>query len=143
MNALSHAVVAAKLENLEALISHVAESARDAGFDSKRISELQIAAEEALVNVMSYAYESEGGDVDVACGPTEHDRFMIEISDKGAPFDPLSAVEPDTSADVTERKIGGLGILLIRKLMDEVRYRHEDGKNILTLLIRKGRNPGD
>jgi serine/threonine-protein kinase RsbW len=138
METLSQAVVPAKLENLEALVAHIAGSAEEAGFDPKRISEMQIAAEEALVNVMNYAYGSEAGDVRVVCGPTGDNRFIIEIADSGTPFDPLSVAEPDTSADVSERRIGGLGILLIRKLMDEVRYRREDGKNVLPLVVIGG-----
>lgn len=137
MGEFSHVKTAASLENLEELVAHVSGSARDAGLDTKRISEIQIATEEALVNVMSYAYGSGQGEVEVACGAAGADDFVIEITDGGEPFDPLSMAEPDTSADVFERKIGGLGILLIRKLMDEVRYRREGGRNILTMVARK------
>jgi serine/threonine-protein kinase RsbW len=135
MDTLSRVAVPARLENLESLIDHISGRAQEAGFDPKRISEIQIAAEEALVNVIHYAYESEPGDVEVACGPAGNGRFIIKITDSGAPFDPLSVAEPDTCADVSERKIGGLGILLIKKLMDEVEYRREEGKNILTLVV--------
>jgi serine/threonine-protein kinase RsbW len=138
MDTLSHVVFPAKLEHLETLVDYISGRARDAGFDSKRVSEMQIAAEEALVNVMHYAYGSEEGGVEVACGPNDSTQFIIEIADSGVPFNPLSMAEPDTSADVSHRKIGGLGILLIKKLMDEVRYRHEEGRNILTLVAHRG-----
>ncbi len=136
-----HVVMPARLENLEALVAHVAECARGAGFDPKKISEVEIAAEEALVNVVNYAYQGEAGNVRVGCSLEEGDRFVIEIKDSGIPFDPLSQADPDISSDVLHRKIGGLGIFLIRKLMDDVSYRYDKGENVLTLEIRKGRGP--
>jgi serine/threonine-protein kinase RsbW len=142
MGSLSRAVVPAKLENLESLVDHIAGNASQAGLDAKRVSEIQVAAEEALVNVISYAYGSGEGEVEVTCGPDESDQFVIDVVDGGVPFDPLLAAEPDTSLDVSERKIGGLGILLIRKLMDEVFYRRDAGRNILTLVVRK-RGPAE
>ena len=138
MSTLSHAVLPARLESLEALIAHVSTCAARAGVDPKRVSEIEIASEEALVNVFNYAYVEGPGDVEVACGLKDEDHFVIRISDSGIPFNPLAQTEPDVSADVSHRRIGGLGILLIKKLMDEVRYGYIEGKNVLTLIIRKG-----
>ena len=61
----------------------------------------------------------------------------MEITDQGMPFDVLSLPDPDTTPDIMERKIGGLGVYFIRKLTDEVSYRREDGRNILRLLLRR------
>jgi len=138
MDTLSRVVLPAKMENLEALLSFVAQCAGEAGFDPKKISEMEIAAEEALVNVFHYAYEVQAGNIEVACGLEDSEKFVIELADSGVPFDPLSRAEPDISTGVTDREIGGLGILLIRKLMDDVRYRRASEKNILTLVMRKG-----
>jgi serine/threonine-protein kinase RsbW len=138
MDTLSRVTLPAIMENLEALVAFVARCAEEAGFDPKKISEMEIAAEEALVNVIHYAYEAGTGDIEVACGLEDNEKFVIEMADSGIPFDPLTRAEPDISTGISDREIGGLGILLIRKLMDDVRYRHSSGKNVLTLLMRKG-----
>jgi serine/threonine-protein kinase RsbW len=63
--------------------------------------------------------------------------MIIEIIDSGVPFDVTSLTDPDLTADVGERKIGGLGIFLVKKMVDEVKYRREIDRNILTLTIKK------
>ena len=116
----------------------VVTSARDAGFPPKRVQEVELAVEEALVNIINYAYpDQENGDVEVSCGLDDQGRFLIEIRDKGIPFDAESHSDPDLNANITERKVGGLGIFLIRKMVDEMRYQREGEENVLTLVIRK------
>lgn len=113
-------------------------SARDAGFPAKRVQEMELAVEEALVNIINYAYpHQEDGDVEVTCGLEDQGRFLIEIRDKGIPFDVESHSDPDSKANIVERKVGGLGILLIRKMADEMRYQREAEENVLTLVILK------
>jgi serine/threonine-protein kinase RsbW len=142
MDVISHVTAPAQLENLEDLVAFVSKCAREGGLDQKRISEIEIATEEAFVNVISYAYKEAGraGEIAVSCGFENGDNFLIEVTDSGMPFNVLSAADPDTSSDISDRKIGGLGIFLMKKLMDEVRYRYEGGKNVLTLVIH--RSPG-
>ncbi len=65
------------------------------------------------------------------------DAMVLEISDSGSPFDVLSLADPDTTSDIMERHIGGLGIHFIRKLSDNVSYRRENGRNILRLVFRR------
>ena len=116
----------------------VVTSARDAGFPPKRVQEMELAVEEALVNIINYAYpDQENGDVEVTCGLDDQGRFLIEIRDKGIPFDAESQSDPDLNANIAERKVGGLGIFLIRKMADEMRYQREGEENVLTLVIRK------
>ena len=79
------------------------------------------------------------GDVEVICKLDPQDRLIIEILDSGVPFDMLSLGEVDTTADISERKVGGLGIFLIRKLMDDVQYQHEGPKNVLSLIVNKSK----
>jgi len=127
-----------RLENLEAFMTFVVASAEDAGFPAKRVHEVELAVEEALVNIINYAYpDRENGDVDVQCGLDDQGRFIIEIRDKGVPFDVGAHSDPDLNANFAERKIGGLGIFLIRKMADEMHYRREGQENILTLIILK------
>ena len=129
----------ARLENLRRFKESVADCVSTEGFDQKRIQEIELALEEALVNIFNYAYPEEAGDVEVNC-KIENGQFIIEIIDAGIPFDMTSLSDPDLTADVDERKIGGLGIFLLKKMVDEVRYRREKDQNILNLIIKKGKD---
>ena len=124
----------AVLENLEPMIEFILDHAGKAGFSGEPASQLRLASEEALINVIRYAYPGGAGAVEVACGPADGGRgILIEISDSGIPFDPLSLPVPDTNLPLEQLKIGGLGIFMIRKIMDRVLYRRDGGRNVLTL----------
>ena len=126
----------AKLENLQKFMNSISDCARTEGFGQKRIDEIELALEEILVNIFNYAYPKSPGDVEVNC-KLETGRLIIEIIDSGIPFDVTSLTDPDLTADVGERKIGGLGIFLVKKMVDEVKYRREEDRNILTLTVKK------
>ena len=126
----------AKMEHLEELVQFVRRCAGEQGFPEKRARQIELASEEALVNVIRYAYPGEmEGDVTARCGMASAIRFVIEIMDKGIPFQPADVKAPDLTAGIAERKIGGLGIYLMNKMVDEVLYRREGGTNILTLTV--------
>jgi sigma-B regulation protein RsbU (phosphoserine phosphatase) len=128
----------AMIEHLERFLGFVSEHAKEQGFTSDMLKKIELASEEALVNVINYAYpDKHAGEVEVSCGLDDNNRFVIEIMDSGTPFNPLSLSEPNLTEDVSERPIGGLGIHLIKKMMDEVDYRREGNNNILTLIISK------
>ena len=93
-----------------------------------------MAAEEAIVNVINYAYGENEGNIEVVC-ISEDDRFIIKIVDSGSPFNLLSHKDPDIYMDMSERAIGGLGIYLIKKLVDYIEYKRENESNIVTLVI--------
>ena len=100
------------------------------------IFKVNLVLDELWVNVVHYSGAT--GDVEVSLD-TDADEVRLEIADDGRPFDPLSeAVEPDLDAALEERPIGGLGIFLVREMMDELHYRREDGKNRLAMVKRKG-----
>ncbi len=139
MDVLFALALPAKLESLERLMGSISDCAKAQGFDQKRISEIELAAEEALVNVFNYSYPGQTGEVEVICR-AEGDCFTIEIIDSGIPFDMTSLSDPDVTLSTEERRIGGLGVFLIKKVMDEVRYRREDDRNILDLIIRKAKD---
>jgi serine/threonine-protein kinase RsbW len=130
--------LSADLKNLERLTSFVAGCARGQGITGERDVDIQIAVEEAFVNICSYAYVGGRGEVEVNCS-SEGDSFVIEIIDSGVPFDITALEDPDVMADISERKVGGLGGLLIRKLMDRAVYRREGNKNILSLTVQHNR----
>jgi len=128
--------IPAKLENLESMLQFIRNGAEQQGFSGKEINKIQVAAEEALVNVISYAYPDDGGDVEIRCNAKGAEGLVIEIIDWGIPFDPLSLSEPDIEAPPEEREVGGLGIHIMRNIMDEVSYKREGDRNILTLVKR-------
>ncbi|MFO7985648.1 MAG: ATP-binding protein [Desulfatiglandaceae bacterium] len=125
----------AELDHLEGLIAFVRDSARAAGFAPNRIREIELATEEALVNIFRYAYPEATGMVRVNC-PMEGGRlFAVEITDNGIPFNSLDFPDPDMSADLDDRHIGGLGVFLMKKLTNDHTYRRKGNQNILTLVF--------
>ena len=133
---MAKTTIPAKLENLKSMLQFIRNGAEQQGFDKKEINKIQVAAEEALVNVISYAYPDDGGDVEIRCNAKGTEGLVIEIIDWGIPFDPLSLPEPDIEALPEEREVGGLGIHIMRNIMDEVSYKREGDRNILTLVKR-------
>ena len=97
------------------------------------VMSLNLALEEAVTNVILYAYpDGTDGLVDIEA-TVRDDSLEFVISDSGKPFDPTAAPEADVTLGFEEREIGGLGIYLTKNLMDDVRYEYRDGQNILTL----------
>ena len=127
----------AHLEYLPKFIDFVTTCSREQGFEKKRIREIELATEEALVNIFDYAYKEDNGDVEIICKLDDSKRFILEVVDTGIPFNVLSVSSPDITADISERQLGGLGVFLIKEFIDAVQYRHEGNKNILSLIIDK------
>ena len=128
----------ATMENLSSLIRFVADLLTKNGFPEQRAQEIEMAAEEVLVNIIRYAYPEESpGEVELRGRALSGDEFMLEFEDGGVPFDPTSLPPPDVNLPLSQREVGGLGFFLVRKMVNEVRYRREKNRNILTFLIRK------
>jgi len=125
--------VPAKIEYLDKVQSFIEESAFAAKIDKKSSNNLSIAVEEIFVNIANYAYHPAEGDVDVSLTVSEG-SISIEFKDAGVAYNPLKKTDPDITLSAEEREIGGLGIFMVKNLMDSVTYRFEDGKNILTLV---------
>lgn len=129
---------AAQFKFLDEIRDFVGDIARSAGFDEKDVYNIQLATDEAASNIIEHAYEGvTDGVLDLSCG-MEKDAIRIVLIDYGDPFDPSVIPVPDLKADLSERKIGGLGIFLMRKLMDEIHYEpRKDKSNVLTMIKRK------
>jgi len=127
---------AATLEHLALATEFVEECADRFALAVKKKFGALIVVEEAFVNICSYAYPEGGGEVALACG-ADDDTFVLEIADKGAPFDVLLLPDPDTTLDLMDREIGGLGVHFIRKLPDRVSYSRENGQNILRMVFNR------
>jgi len=124
----------AKVDCIPEIIAFVTEHAARAGFDAKKLMPLALVTEEAVINICNYAYEVPPGEVTVRVRGNER-KFVMEFEDSGVPFNPLTVAEPELKEGLDEREAGGLGILLIRRMTDEVHYRRVDGRNILSVAI--------
>jgi serine/threonine-protein kinase RsbW len=103
---------------------------------SRALYAVNLALDEVVTNVVRHAFEDPKGQevvVHVIAGPTE---AITEVSDRGRAFDPLAVPPPNLDAPLAERSVGGLGIHLVRSLMDKVEYRRDDEKNVLTMRKR-------
>ena len=97
------------------------------------MNEIQLAVEEAAVNVINYAYP-EGSECDSTLAASYDGSVLtLELSDSGVQFDPTLRKDPDVTAGIQERPVGGLGIFLIKNMMDEVVYQYKDQHNVLTM----------
>jgi serine/threonine-protein kinase RsbW len=128
----------ASFQFLDEIRDFIAEVARKGGFSEKEIYSLQLAADEAASNIVEHAYAgTQGGEIRITCD-TRGREIIITMHDDGTPFDPSNVKAPNLKADLSERQIGGLGIYLMRKLMDEVRYESKAGAgNLLTMRKRR------
>jgi len=142
MNVTTRKILPATLDHLYEAMEFVIFLAEEQGFPPNRIMEIELSLEEALVNIIRYAYPDGNGDMEISCIPGGQDQFVVEISDTGIFFDVLSAKEPDITAGVGDRKIGGLGIYFIRRLIDDVTYNRKGDKNILRLTVLKEKVAG-
>ena len=132
MLAVRYQVPALVMRNDIQQIPTLAEWMEELGLPEELNMPLNLALEEAVSNVMLYAYPGQSGQVLVEA--MKSDKIVFTISDSGIPFDPTQQKEADTTLSAEEREIGGLGIHLVRQIMDEVRYERYENKNVLTLI---------
>ena len=127
----------ARFEFLDEIRTRVGDEARSAGFSDKAIYAVQLAADEAASNIIEHAYAGRpDATFEMACEARE-DQLIVVFTDQGKSFDFARVIKPDIKADLSERKIGGLGVYLMHKLMDDVQYRSTGSDNVLTLTKRK------
>lgn len=127
-------VVPAKTDYLDQVTAFVDERLEARGCPMSAQMQIELAVEEIFVNIASYAYDSEDGEAEVRCKVLEDPlRVVIQFLDQGKPYDPLARGEADISKEGILSRVGGLGIHLVKKTMDDVQYVYEDGKNVLTI----------
>jgi len=131
--------VIAKFEYLDEMREFVGDIARAGGFGSNDVHNIQLAADEAASNIIEHAYEGvKNGVLEISCGVKEGAMTIVMV-DYGESFDASVIPVPNLKADLSERKIGGVGMFLMRKLMDEVHYEsRRDKSNVLTMIKRRG-----
>ena len=121
-------------ENIPAVIDFINRELKNLGCPVKTEAQIDIAIDEIYSNIVSYGYDGESGEVVVRLETEIQPRVVvISFIDKGRPFNPLGLADPDVTLSAWERKIGGLGIYMVKKSMDDIRYEYREGKNILTI----------
>ena len=126
--------VEAKITNIEAVTDFVNEQLEALDCPMKAQMQIDIAFDELFGNIVHYAYNPEIGQATVRVEVTQDPlAVVITFIDNGVPYDPLAKADPDTTLSAEEREIGGLGIYMVKKSMDEITYEYKDGQNILAI----------
>ena len=124
-------------ESLQQLKSFVDAELTEAGYPVETRRQMDIAVDEVFGNIARYAYEGTTGSAVLRIETQRTPQAVVlTFLDSGIPFDPLQTEAPDTTLKARERKIGGLGIFVVKKLMDEAHYEYADGMNVLRLKKR-------
>ena len=127
----------ATLDHIEAATDFLNDILEGAGCPMKAAMQLDIALDELMSNVARSAYTNGTGavtiSVDILNGPR---RAVMSLTDSGIPYDPLKKEDPDITLSAEERQIGGLGIFIVKKSMDDMTYEYKDGKNTVTIVKR-------
>lgn len=127
----------ADVKALEKATMFVNNFMRRCGYDKKVETQIDIALEEIFVNICSYAYADGKGEVIIETGSTERNgggkELRLVFADKGIRYNPLDKADPDITLGAEEREVGGLGIYMVKNIMDKLSYRYEEGKNVLTM----------
>ena len=126
--------IAAMVENIGTVTDFVDEQLEALDCPVKAQMQIDIAIDELFGNIAHYAYHPEVGNATVRVEVTEEPlAVIVTFIDKGKPYDPLRVAEPDITLSAEERNLGGLGIYMVKKSMDEITYEYKDGKNILSI----------
>jgi anti-sigma regulatory factor (Ser/Thr protein kinase) len=127
--------IEAKVENLNSVLAFVDAELESVDCPMKVQMQLDVSVEELFVNIAHYAYTPDTGDAVIEVEFLQDPlKVKITFKDSGMPFDPTAKEDPDVTLSAQERKIGGLGIYMVKKAMDEMTYEYVDGQNILHIV---------
>lgn len=115
---------------LEPLLDVFSRDLKDGNCPEEKIEEIRICAEEIFINIASYAYPENDGAVQIE-EEVDANTIQVLFADEGVPYNPLEKEDPDITASIQDREIGGLGIFMVKQMADEIRYEYKDGKNCL------------
>lgn len=122
-------------DNITEVLGFIDEQLESTGCSPKTLMQIDLAAEEIFVNIAEYAYDPETGPATVRVEvKPDGSAVIITFIDHGVPYDPLVKEDPDVTLSAAERKVGGLGIFLVKKNMDNIKYEYVNGSNILTII---------
>ena len=132
---MGNKTIPAKIEELGMLFNWIRDHLQIANLETPDLRKIELAIEEAVVNIIMHAYENKDGNIEINLSVFEKDRIEIQITDWGPEFNPLfQSYQAQTNVPVEEIEEGGLGIFLMRQYMDQVSYQREGSANILTLI---------
>ena len=131
---MSKLEIEAKVDNLNEVIAFIDEQLEAADCPMKTQMQIDIAVEELFVNIAHYAYAPNVGQAVITAVLSPDRKMSITFEDSGMPYDPLAKEDPDITLSAEEREIGGLGIYMVKKSMDDMYYEYRDSKNILTIV---------
>lgn len=124
----------ATIENIAAVTAFVDEQLEQLDCPMKTQIQVDVAIDELFGNIANYAYNPKTGAATVRVEVTENPlAVVLTFIDNGIPYDPLAKADPDVTLSAEEREIGGLGIYMVKKTMDDISYEYRDGKNILRI----------
>ena len=126
-------ILANDISEITRLYEFIEEMGNDFSLSPDIVFNLNLVLEEAVVNVINYAYPKEEHQYIYLSATMKDESIVLVLTDTGKEFDPTAAPEADITLSADERQIGGLGIFLIRQIMNEVKYERIEGKNVLTL----------
>lgn len=132
----------AAAENIEKAVAFVNGQLEAAGCPPKTMIQIDVAIDELFGNIAHYAYGKDTGDATVRVEVTEEPAVIITFIDNGIPYNPLKKPDPDVTKDLEEREIGGLGIFMVKKSMDDITYEYKEGQNILRIKKNMERKNG-
>ena len=136
---MTELIVEAKLDNLAQVLQFVDSRLEEEDCPIGVQMKIDVAVEELFVNIASYAYAPGSGSATVRMEVEEDPKtVVITFVDCGVPYDPLAKEDPDVTLSINDREIGGLGIFMVKKSMDDMIYAYENGQNILTIRKRIG-----
>ena len=132
---MKNLIIEAKVENLDDVTAFIDAELEAHDCPMKTQMRIDVAVEELFVNIAHYAYEPEVGMAEIRIDfNNDPDAAVITFIDSGVPYDPLAKEDPDVTLSLDQRKIGGLGIFMVKKSMDDMQYEYKDGHNILTIV---------
>ena len=136
METLFELTIGSDLAEILGLSDRLEETLKTNGFSAEEILDTQLAVEEAITNVIVHGYQKPGEVIIVSCHISRN-YMEIQVADAAPQFDPLSVPEPELGGSIEDRRIGGLGVYLIRQIMDEVSYHYKNGWNCLIMRKRR------
>ena len=134
---MSGLIIKAETQQLDQVLAYADEILESIDCPMKVQMQIDIAIEEIFVNIANYAYPDSEGNAEIIVTPDEDSQGVrIVFEDEGIPYDPLKNEDPDITLSADDRPIGGLGIFMVKKTMNDISYEYVDGKNRLTITKR-------
>jgi len=131
---MAELTIKARINNLDAVLAFVDAELEKLDCPLRKQLQIDVAVEEVFVNIASYAYVPGEGDAVIRVEAVQEPRSVnITFRDRGVPYDPLAKPDPDVTLPAAKRQIGGLGIFMVKKSMDDMHYAYRDGQNVLTI----------